>query len=110
MKKGIMKPCIYIASPYTQGDTALNVRDQIAAAECLREAGALPFVPLLSHLWHLMSPHPYNYWIEMDMDWLHHADAVLRLHGDSAGAEHRGSSGNFSMLFRFQILHRPSLY
>ena len=87
MKKGIMKPCIYIASPYTQGDTALNVRDQIAAAECLREAGALPFVPLLSHLWHLMSPHPYNYWIEMDMDWLHHADAVLRLHGDSAGAD-----------------------
>ena len=78
---------VYIASPYTQGSTARNVRNQIIAANVLRAKGYLPFVPLLSHFWHLVSPHPYEYWMEMDREWVARCDAVLRLPGDSAGAD-----------------------
>jgi hypothetical protein len=78
---------VYIASPYTKGDVAMNVRNSILAAEQVRNAGLLPFCPLLSHLWHCMSPHPYEFWTEMDLEWLEVCDCILRLPGESAGAD-----------------------
>ena len=78
---------IYIASPYTQGDQEANVRRQIVAAELIRERGHLPFVPLLFHLWHGISPHPYDYWMAMDLEWLSYCDALVRLPGESIGAD-----------------------
>jgi hypothetical protein len=61
---------VYIASPYTQGDVAINVRNSILVAEQVRNYGLLPFSPLLSHFWHFMSPHSYEYWTTMDLEWL----------------------------------------
>ena len=78
---------VYVASPYTHGDAALNVRAQIEAAENLVGIGYLPYVPLLDRLWHLMSPHGYEYWASMSLAWLELCDAVLRLPGESAGAD-----------------------
>ena len=54
---------IYLCGPYTLGDPVLNVRAMVAAAEAVVAAGHIPFVPLLDHLWHLASPHPWEYWI-----------------------------------------------
>lgn len=78
---------VYIASPYTKGDQALNVRKSLEAAEQLRDAGFLPFTPLLSHFWHVIFPHEYEYWMKMDLEWLAHCDALLRLPGESTGAD-----------------------
>ena len=78
---------IYIASPYTHGNQAENVRKSLEEAENLRQAGFLPFCPLLSHFWHFMSPHPYDYWMKMDLEWLEKCDGLLRLPGESAGAD-----------------------
>jgi len=78
---------VYIAGPYTKPDPVLNVRAHCMAAEQVRKMGLLPFVPLLSHLWHLVSPHDYDYWMEMDLEWVAQCDAVLRLPGESAGAD-----------------------
>jgi hypothetical protein len=81
------KKVVYIASPYTKGDCAVNVRNTILMADKLVEAGFLPFWPLSSHFWHLVSPHPYEYWTEMDLEWIYHCDCILRLPGESSGAD-----------------------
>ena len=78
---------IYIASPYSNGDQVLNVRAQIEAADKLLEMGHSPFIPCLSHFWHFVSPKSYEEWLKIDLDWLEVCDAILRLPGESNGAD-----------------------
>lgn len=78
---------VYIASPYTKGDVAINVRESLLVADKLLDLGFLPFCPLLSHFWHLISPKPYSEWMTMDLEWILRCDALLRLPGRSSGAD-----------------------
>lgn len=78
---------VYIASPYTLGDVAVNVKTQIDVADELISRGFSPFVPLLFHFQHMVHPRPYTDWISMDLDWVEVCDVVLRLPGESEGAD-----------------------
>jgi hypothetical protein len=78
---------IYIASPYTKGDVAVNVRRNIEAADQVRAMGFIPFAPLLTHFWHLLIPHEFEFWCEYDLAWLERCDAIVRLSGESSGAD-----------------------
>ncbi len=78
---------VYIAGPYSKGDVALNVRTAVLAAEELCRRGHTPYVPHLTHLWHLISPHDIGFWYAYDMVWLKECDALLRLPGESIGAD-----------------------
>lgn len=82
-----MRKKVYIASPYTIGDVAANVGAQIHAANALINLGFAPFAPLLSHFQHLVHPQPYDVWMELDLLWLKQCDYVLRLPGESKGAD-----------------------
>lgn len=82
-----MKTKVYIASPYTIGDVPLNVRAQIDAANELMDLGFVPFVPLYSHFQHMIHPRKYEDWIELDLEWLPACDCLLRLPGESKGAD-----------------------
>jgi hypothetical protein len=82
---------VYIASPYTKGDVAINVRTSFLAAEAIRALGLLPFCPLWTHFWHFLSPHEYTYWTTMDIEWLEICDCLLRLPGESSGADYEVS-------------------
>lgn len=82
-----LKPKIYLASPYTIGDVAENVRTQIDMGSVLMDHGFTPHIPLLSHFQHLVIPRPYKDWIANDLEWLPVCDAVLRLPGESKGAD-----------------------
>lgn len=82
-----MKPRIYIAGPYTVGDVGVNVRKAIEVADRLRFLGGVPHVPHLNHLWHLAFPHDYEYWMALDMDWLAVCDWIVRIPGESPGAD-----------------------
>ena len=42
---------VYVASSYTIGDVALNVRESFLIADKLVELGFVPFPPLFSHFW-----------------------------------------------------------
>jgi hypothetical protein len=81
------KPKIYVAGPYTIGDVALNVRAAVDAGEALLKAGFAPYVPHLSHFWHMLHPHTYVEWLAFDREWLRSCDALLLLPGESKGAE-----------------------
>jgi hypothetical protein len=78
---------IYIASPYTEGDTAVNVRRQIDMAEALMRLGYAPYAPLMCHFQHLVHPHVGRHWLDLDLHWVEVCDAVLRLEGNSRGAD-----------------------
>ena len=78
---------VYVAGPYTLGDVAVNVRDAIDAASVLADHGFAPFVPHLSHFWHLHRPRPYADWLAIDLAFLPSCDLVLRLSGESVGAD-----------------------
>lgn len=78
---------VYIASPYTKGDVAQNVRKQMEIADKLMTIGYAPFAPLYSHFQHMHSPRPYEDWIKVDLEWVKRCDCVLRLEGESNGAD-----------------------
>ena len=78
---------VYIASPYTIGDVAMNVKLQIDTANELMDLGLAPFVPLLSHFQHLVHPRVYDDWIKLDLEWITVCDYVLRIGGISEGAD-----------------------
>lgn len=78
---------IYVSGPYTQGDALQNVHKAIDAAEQLIGLGYTPFVPHLSHFWHMIHPHPWEFWIEQDLAWIARCDGLLRLPGPSKGAD-----------------------
>ena len=78
---------IYVAGPYTNGDVAVNVRNAIMAADTIFSAGFIPFVPHLTHFWHLLAPRDYEDWLRLDLVWLESCDGLVRLEGESAGAD-----------------------
>lgn len=78
---------IYIAGPYTKGDVAINVRNAIFAGNYVALLGHFPFIPHLSHFWHVVAPNEYDFWMRQDEEWLKVCDAILRLEGESAGAD-----------------------
>lgn len=81
-------PVVYVASPYTLGGVESNVRASILAGDAIVASGnAIPVLPLLSHLWEMKSPHSYEFWIEYTKWLLVGCDLVLRLPGESDGAD-----------------------
>jgi hypothetical protein len=78
---------VYIASPYTKGDVAVNVKRQLDMADELMTLGYAPFAPLYSHFQHMAHPRPYQDWIAIDLVWVPVCDIVLRLDGESSGAD-----------------------
>jgi len=78
---------VYIASPYTIGDVAENVANQEETAHKILDIGHCPIVPLLSHYLHIRRQRKYEDWIKMDMAIIPRVDVVLRLPGESKGAD-----------------------
>jgi len=78
---------VYIAGPYAKGDIAINVANAVMAGDMVLDLGHIPYVPHLTHLWHLISPHPHEEWLTLDREWLKVCDMVLRIPGESAGAD-----------------------
>jgi len=78
---------VYIASPYTLGDVAVNVKLQLDTVDELMNKGFAPFAPLYSHFQHIAHPRPYQDWVKIDLEWVKVCDCLLRLDGESKGAD-----------------------
>lgn len=78
---------VYVAGPYTQGDPIVNVRNAVEVAAYLMDHGHTPLVPHLNFSWHLVEPRPYEDWMSWCLDWVVKCDALLRIPGDSPGAD-----------------------
>ena len=78
---------IYLASAYTVGDVAVNVKVQIDAADKLIGLGYCPITPLLTHFQHLVHPRPYEDWVKIDNEMVLRSDIILRIPSESKGAD-----------------------
>lgn len=78
---------VYVAGPYSKPDPCVNTHDAIRVGSLLWDRGYTPFVPHLTHLWHTVAPRPYIDWLAYDLVWLAACDVLLRLPGESSGAD-----------------------
>lgn len=94
---------VYVAGPISKGDLAENVRRATRAALALMRAGYAPLCPHWScyaggplvspsgTVYAVAEPLPagtsHGDWMGVDLPWVVVADAVLRLPGESAGAD-----------------------
>ena len=81
-------PLVYVAGPITIPDPLENTHYAIKAATALLDSGLVaPYVPHLTCFWHVVTPRPYETWLAYDLEILARCDALLRLPGESAGAD-----------------------
>ena len=83
---------IYVAGPYTQGYVIGNVQRAMEATVALIRAGHYPFCPHLSHYPDAVAreqgePLTWEDWLAQDLVWLAQCEALLRLPGESRGAD-----------------------
>jgi hypothetical protein len=80
---------VYIASPYTkpEGSQLNNTIKSFKAYNELLKYGFFPFAPLSSHYIHEQFPQTYDTWLKIDFYWLDKCDCLLRLPGESVGAD-----------------------
>jgi len=73
----------------TSGNPYLNVRRGLCVGTTLAKRGYLPFIPHLTAVWEIAAPEEFTYedWLAMDFEQIVLSDALLRLDGDSRGAD-----------------------
>ncbi len=86
---------LYIAGPISRGDQFANVRTAIEAAEIVLRAGHWPYLPHLNFTWHMMFPKKNTEWYDLDNEWLAQCEALVRLPGESPGADAEVKLANF---------------
>ncbi len=107
------KPTVYIASPYTRGDLAINTHFQCRVFDKLLSDGkVLPVAHLWSHFQHTAFPRKYQDWINYDQAMLPLYDACLRLNVefqklDYFESESKGADGEVDT---FEKLGKPIFY
>jgi len=83
-----MRPLVYVAGPITVPEPMENTHRALAIGAQLLDSGhVVPFVPHLTCLWNIVTPRPYEEWMHFDFDMIHHCDALLRIPGESNGAD-----------------------
>lgn len=78
---------VYVAGPITLGPMDANIRLAIDAAHILMNHGFEPFVPHLTFFQQLVHAQTYERWIKYDNAFLEVCAALLRLSGESKGAD-----------------------
>lgn len=84
-----MKKLIYIAGPYTYPSQIENIKNTCLIADKVLKAGFAALVPHLTAMWDLISPENWSYesWLALDLEYLRRCDGMLRIEGQSNGAD-----------------------
>jgi hypothetical protein len=72
---------IFISGHYTSGDVAQNVAKAIYYTNEIFKMGYYPYCPHLTHFWHLIYPHKWEKWIDLDLEWLSVCDGYFKIPG-----------------------------
>lgn len=78
---------VHIAGPIAGGDRFRNVGEAMAVAAKLISYGYIVYCPHLCCFLHMIYPLPYETWMELSLAWLAKCDAMIRLPGESPGAD-----------------------
>jgi hypothetical protein len=82
-----MRPRVYIAGPMTRGDKIDNLAGALKTYRTLMAAGFAPICPQLTYFAEPFVRQTHTQWLEADLPWVDVSDALLRLPGESLGAD-----------------------
>jgi hypothetical protein len=83
----LRKELVYVAGPISKGPFDEHLRAAVHAGDTIMGKGHAAIVPQLSMLWQFISPHTWKEWLEMDEIIIGRCDYLLRLPGESTGAD-----------------------
>jgi hypothetical protein len=101
---------IFISGPYTKGDVAQNVKVAMDMSNDLMNRGFAPYCPHLTHFLHMNNWQPYEKWLALDCVYLVLCDGVLRLPGESLGADKEIALAHKKKIPVFHSLDELELY
>jgi hypothetical protein len=78
---------VYISGPISKGDRSHNFHQAAQAQKRLMLAGYSVMNPMLSMMHPDAQQIPWETWIASDLPWVASADTILRLPGESVGAD-----------------------
>lgn len=78
---------VYVAGPMTKGRWEENTRRAVDAGAILIQNGFEPFIPHLYCLLDFVHPQHYERWMELDFSYIRVCEALLRIPGESSGAD-----------------------
>ena len=80
---------VYTAAPYTNGEfgTDGNLHVAMKAWHDLTDLGYVAYCPHINFLLGTLQPRVYQDWLDHDKEWMHLCHVMLRLPGESAGAD-----------------------
>lgn len=78
---------VFIAGPMMRGDLVKNIAKAMETADAVLRLGHTPFLPHLCSFWDLKCPRDQESWRAYSLKWLEKCDCLLRLDGDSEGAD-----------------------
>lgn len=96
---------VYIAGPISKGDQHVNVRNACLAWHDLINHGYAPICPHWSAVQQMITPKPSDVWYDFDYNLLEVCQAVLRIPGESDGAD-----GECELVVRLGIPVYRSVY
>lgn len=83
-----MRLLVYISGPITKGDQFVNVKKAMDAFNDLMDVGIAAYCPHWTVYAHQLRPREHDEWMAYDIEAvLPRCNAVLRLPGDSIGAD-----------------------
>jgi len=85
---------VYIASPYTNGWHADNVKRQLDAMKILMDNGFVPFAPLLTHFCEIHHGSESLDWFGWELEWLKLCDVLVRIRPDDKDGNEIPSPGS----------------
>lgn len=83
-----LRPRVYIAGPMSQGDRVANLNAALVAYRELLRLGYAPLCPQLSFFVDGLFGFSWAEWLGSDLPWVAASNMVLRLPGESRGADH----------------------
>lgn len=78
---------VYIAGPIAKGRLEENIRNAMDAAKNLMDNGLYPYVPHYNCFFQITHPRAQEDFMRLDFAFLEVCDAVLRIPGESIGAD-----------------------
>ena len=81
------RPRVYVAGPISTGDVTANVMRAVHIGRSFIDIGLAPLIPHLDYYLPDREDISWKEWLEVDLPWLRVADAVLRISGESKGAD-----------------------
>lgn len=79
---------VYLATNYSRGVPDETFVKVIDAADRLRSEGHTPFIPhTMTFMWAIRYQHAVDYWYQFDLQWVDKCDALIRIPGESTGAD-----------------------